>query len=105
MTRVGLLLPCAALAACTSSLWRPGDAQAPEIQRFEVSQLTESTWTAIALAPRKGASPMADGTQRLLLREIEKRSGCKVTDVDLAQQGRQFDAQVLCDGPDAPPAQ
>ena len=64
-------------------------------QRYEIGQLTESTWTAIS---QPGASvPNSGAAHRLaVLQAIERASGCRVTDSGYSLAGRQLDAQLDC---------
>ncbi|RYX98188.1 MAG: hypothetical protein EOO28_01250 [Comamonadaceae bacterium] len=65
-----------------------------EGQAYQLSQLTEGTWT---MAPvRAEAPPLNPRSRADLVNAVETASGCKVTDSDFSQQGRQFDAQVDC---------
>jgi hypothetical protein len=69
-----------------------------EGQTYRISQLTAGTWTAIAAAPA-GSNAMSSASARTaLVRAIELRSGCKVTDADYSRNGKQLDAQVDCAG-------
>ncbi|MDO9400839.1 MAG: hypothetical protein Q7T46_05210 [Polaromonas sp.] len=66
-------------------------------EAFQVTQLTEGTWTLTAASgqqtlPRDGMARPA------MIEAIEGVSGCKVTDSDYSQAGRQLDAQVDCAG-------
>jgi len=92
------LATCAGLNAC--SMMTPGIA--PEVHKislngesYSLTQLTASTWTAIASGASKSMNSSAGQTAGLR-QAIEKTSGCKVTDSDYSQAGRQFDAQVDC---------
>ena len=62
---------------------------------YLINQITASTWTAIAPGSAKPLESNA-ASKAELLNAIEKTSGCKVTDSDYSQQGRQLDAQVEC---------
>ena len=64
---------------------------------YTITQLTASTWTAIAASPSLGtpAAP-ARAHRAALLRVIEQTSGCKVSDSDYSNQPAQLDAQVDC---------
>ena len=99
-----MLAACGALSAC--SLLSPKDvpstAETPSRtlqvngEAFVISQITASTW--IAVAPSRSSSlPASADSTAALRRAIENVSGCAVTDSDYSRQGRQFDAQVDCD--------
>ena len=62
---------------------------------YSLTQLTASTWTVTASGPSKTLN-QGVGLTEGLRQAIEKTSGCKVTDSDYSQAGRQFDAQVDC---------
>lgn len=64
-------------------------------QRYQISQLTNSTWTATATGLGRPQALSASG-RSALLDAIAFASGCKVTDSDLSRQGRQLDAQIDC---------
>ena len=66
-------------------------------ESYLLNQLTASTWTAISTGPAKALATTAAMTAGLR-QAIEKTSGCKVTDSDYSQGGKQFDAQVDCGG-------
>lgn len=67
-----------------------------EGQTYLISQLTASTWTAIAPGPKNGSATSTPSGRAALLQAIELRSGCKVTDADYSRNGVQLDAQVDC---------
>lgn len=92
------LATCAGLTACSMTPL----GIAPEVHKislngesYSLTQLTASTWTATASGPSKNVNRGA-GLTAGLRQAIEKTSGCKVTDSDYSQAGRQFDAQVDC---------
>ncbi len=60
-----------------------------------VAPLTAGTWTARTQDRTRALPQTIDGTA-LLRRAIEGASGCRVTDSDYAEGGRQFDAQLDC---------
>ncbi|WP_341904515.1 hypothetical protein [Polaromonas sp. YR568] len=60
-----------------------------------VAPLTAGTWTARTQDRATVLPQTTDGTA-LLRRAIEGASGCRVTDSDYAEGGRQFDAQLDC---------
>lgn len=62
---------------------------------YDIGQLTESTWTAIA-QPGGGAANSGAAHRAAVLQAIERASGCRVTDSDYSLEGRQIDAQVDC---------
>ena len=64
---------------------------------YVISQVTASTWSATAAG---SASELALGaaSRMTLLAEIERLSGCKVTNSDYSQQTRQLNAQIGCEG-------
>ena len=87
-------------AGCTSNA--PADKTAGRIMLiggdgYIVEQLTAGTWTAIPQTT--GAAPKTFANKAALLSAIEEASGCKVTDSDYSQGGKQLDAQVNCPGP------
>lgn len=61
-------------------------------QRYQVEQITASTWTATPATSQPGAVSQSIA----MARAIEKASGCRVTDSSLAQQGTVLNAQVDC---------
>ena len=65
---------------------------------YTITQLTASTWTAIAASPALDtpAAAPARAHRAALLRIIEQTSGCKVSDSDYSNQPAQLDAQVDC---------
>jgi hypothetical protein len=64
---------------------------------YVISQITASTWSATAA--RSASELTASSSGRLaLLAEIERLSGCKVTNSDFSRQTGQLDAQVACAG-------
>lgn len=63
---------------------------------YDVGQLTESTWTAIARSPIVASNKESAGHRAALLTEIERFSKCRVTDSDYSREGRQLDAQIDC---------
>lgn len=94
-----LSLPCA-LAACAPLQW-PGEPASHQVKVngdvFIIRQLTESTWTATSSGRLKPLDDSSSST--VILRDaVESISGCTVTDSDFSHQGKQFDAQVECDG-------
>ena len=66
-------------------------------ENYSLNQLTASTWTAISTGPAKALATTAAMTAGLR-QAVETTSGCKVTDSDYSQRGKQFDAQVDCGG-------
>ena len=96
-----LIVPlCAVLGAC-AMIPSPGEAVAHKVsvngETYLVSQLTASTWIATSVGVAQPLPNTAAGTAGLR-QAIEKTSGCKVTDSDYSREGKQFDAQVDCDG-------
>jgi hypothetical protein len=97
-----LFFACAAL--CMAGCAGTGAADPPshpvnvEGQTYLISQLTAGTWTAVAPAPASGNAISSPSARSALLRAIELRSGCKVTDADYSRNGKQLDAQVDCAG-------
>lgn len=63
---------------------------------YDVGQLTESTWTAIARAGSASTIEASPAQRAALVKEIERASKCRVTDSDYSQEGRQLDAQIDC---------
>jgi hypothetical protein len=96
------LFACAVV--CMAGCAGPGAGEPPthpvsvEGQTYLISQLTAGTWTAIAPAPAGGNAIYSPSARSALLRAIELRSGCKVTDADYSRDGKQLDAQVDCAG-------
>lgn len=64
---------------------------------YELSQITDSTWTASA-SPRPKVLEKSPTATARLQQAVEMVSGCRVTDSDYSRQGTQFDAQVTCSG-------
>lgn len=96
MNPVFLLTAVLALAACTTSA-PPTTSPATTTLRLDnqtylIQPLTASTWTATPQNP--SANPVKHRAE--LLKAIETTSGCKVTDSDYSEAGRQLDAQVDC---------
>ena len=95
-----IVLLCVGLSGC-AMIPSPGEPQAYKVsvngETYLLSQLTASTWVAISAGTPKALLNTAAG-QAGLRQAIEKTSGCKVTDSDYSREGRQFDAQVDCDG-------
>lgn len=60
-----------------------------------LTQITESTWTAMTAGSPKTLVATPASTHALRL-AVEQTSGCKVTDSDYSRHGKQFDAQVSC---------
>ena len=65
-------------------------------QTHFLTQITESTWTARAAGIDRMLEANEINTAALRL-AIEQTSGCTVTDSDYSWQGKQFDAQVICE--------
>ncbi len=65
-------------------------------QKYLLTRITESTWTARTSGSAKTLNAGPANTAALRL-AVEQASGCNVTDSDYSSEGRQFDAQVLCD--------
>ncbi len=64
---------------------------------YVISQITASTWSATGA--RSAGELTAGSSSRLaLLAEIERLSGCKVTNSDFSRPTGQLDAQVACAG-------
>jgi len=63
---------------------------------YIVEQLTAGTWTAMRKNGQRVPSSVTG--KAALLGAIEEASGCKVTDSDYSQAGKQLDAQVRCPG-------
>ena len=88
------LVACAGKAALDAPLERTmrigGDA-------YVISQITAVTWSA---AGTRSTNELTEkSSSRLaLLSEIERLSGCKVTNSDYSRQTKQLDAQVDCAG-------
>lgn len=91
LTAVSLMAGCAGIGKADLTAQRID----VEGQTYVISQLTASTWTAIAPASRNTATA-TPSNRALLLQAIERQSGCKVTDADYSRNGAQLDAQVDC---------
>ena len=95
---------CACAVLCLGGCAGPGAGEPPshpvsvEGQTYLISQLTAGTWTAIAPSPAGSNAISSPSARSALLRAIELRSGCKVTDADYSRNGQQLDAQVDCAG-------
>lgn len=103
MTWRGLMLLAVAGLGLGACAWQQGPAEPPERvvtlgrDNFQLTQITESTWTASAVAGRKAFAPTPELTA-FLRQAVESASGCTVTDSDYSRQEMQFDAQVSCAG-------
>ena len=103
MTYRGLMLLAAASLGLGACAKLPGPTQPLEHvvtlggENFQLTQITESTWTASAAAGRKAFTPTPEVTA-FLRRAVESASGCAVTDSDYSRHKMQFDAQVSCAG-------
>lgn len=64
---------------------------------YVISQLTASTWSATGARSASELTASSSG-RTALLAEIERLSGCKVTNIDFSRQTGQLDAQVDCAG-------
>ena len=88
------------LSACAATVPTSGlperSVVAVDGQLYDIGQLTDSTWTAIA---KPGIGPAVTGSahRTAVLRVIERLSKCQVTDSDYSLEGRQLDAQVNCE--------
>ncbi len=91
-----VLTALAALTGCASS---PPEAGARTLVidgvAVIVAPLTAGTWTAQTQDRTTSLPQTTDGTAQLR-RAIEGASGCRVTDSDYVEGGRQFDAQLDC---------
>jgi hypothetical protein len=66
-------------------------------QPYSIMQLTDSTWAAVPATPTAGQAVTGSASQRAeLVKLIEQRSGCKVTDIDFSGGPGQLDTQVSC---------
>lgn len=103
MTWHGLVLLAVAGSGLGACAWQQGPAKPPERvvtlghEKIQLTQITESTWTASAAAGRKAFAPTPEVTA-FLRQAVESASGCTVTDSDYSRHEMQFDAQVSCAG-------
>lgn len=91
-------IACATLLGCASP--KP-DAGATTLTvdgvGIVITPLTAGTWTA-RTQDRATLLPRGPAGTAQLRRAIESASGCRVTDSDYSEGGRQFDAQLACSG-------